>query len=45
VALIEVALGSRFFRRGSRVIPGGPEQGSRPEVDSSGAVVDDSRWP
>jgi hypothetical protein len=45
VALAGVALKSRFFRGGSRVIPGGPEQESRPEVDSSGTVVGDSRWP
>jgi hypothetical protein len=44
VALAEVASGSRFFRRDSRVIPDGPEQESRSEVDSLDAVVSDSRW-
>jgi hypothetical protein len=43
MALTEVAPKSRFFRRGNRVILGGSEQESRPEVDSSGAVVGDSR--
>jgi hypothetical protein len=45
VALAGVAPGSRFFRRDSRVILGGSEQRSRPEVDSLGVVVGDSRWP
>jgi hypothetical protein len=44
VALKGAALESRFFGRGSRVILGGPEQKSRPEVNSSGAVVGNSRW-
>jgi hypothetical protein len=45
VALVGVALRSRFFGRDSRVIPDGPEQESRPEVDSLGVIVGDSRWP
>jgi hypothetical protein len=43
MALVEVALKSRFFRRSSRVILGGPEQKLCLEVNSLNAVVSDSR--
>jgi hypothetical protein len=45
VALVGVALRSRFFRRDNRVILDGSKQESRLEVNSLGVVVGNSRWP